>query len=134
MQIRLAEEKDLTFLSENDRHVKREELTEILRRKRITIAQEDDRPIGWLRWGLFWDAIPFMNMLYVLEGFRGKGTGRLLVEDWENRMRIAGYDNVMTSTLSDEQAQHFYRKLHFTDCGVLLMQGEAAELIFCRKL
>ena len=40
----------------------------------------EGRNLGWLRWNLFWDEIPFMNMLYVLEHSRGVGLGRALVE------------------------------------------------------
>jgi ribosomal protein S18 acetylase RimI-like enzyme len=36
---------------------------------------------------------------------------------WEADMRRRGYDLVMTSTQSDEEAQHFYRKLGYRDCG-----------------
>ena len=39
-------------------------------------------------------------------------------------------DRVMTSTRSDEEAQHFYRGLGYTDCGALLLPGEPLELFF----
>ena len=50
-------------------------------------------------------------MLYLDENYRNKGIGRELVGFWETEMKIKGYELVMTSTLSNEQAQHFYRKL-----------------------
>jgi len=37
----------------------------VVQRGRILIAEDNGNPIGWLRWGLFWDEIPFMNMLGV---------------------------------------------------------------------
>jgi len=36
-------------------------------------------------------------------------------------MKLLGYVAVMTSTNSDEQAQHFYRKLGYKDCGCLIL-------------
>ena len=36
-------------------------------------------------------------------------------------MHTQGYDLVLTSTQSDEKAQHFYRKLGYRDCGGLGM-------------
>jgi hypothetical protein len=47
-------------------------------------------------------------------------------------MRQAGHTQVLTSTLADESAQHFYRRLGYVDCGGLLLPGEATE-IFLRK-
>ena len=36
---------------------------------------------------------------------------------WEQDMRGSGFEMVLTSTRVDEEAQHFYRKLGYTDCG-----------------
>ncbi|MBO4746850.1 MAG: hypothetical protein J5607_02140 [Clostridiales bacterium] len=36
---------------------------------------------------------------------------------WEYDMRNQGYEMVMTSTQEDEEAQHFYRKIGYKDCG-----------------
>ena len=49
-------------------------------------------------------------------------------------MLALGYESVMTSTLSNEQAQFFYRRLGYTDCGSLLLPGEALEIIFRKNL
>jgi len=47
----------------------------------------------------------------------------------------SGNDLVLTSTLSNEQAQHFYRKLGYKDCGCLLLESEPSlEIILCKKL
>ena len=59
---------------------------------------------------LFWDEIPFMNVLYLLEEYRGKGYGKQLVDYCEKEMLKNNYQKVLTSTLSNEQAQFFYRK------------------------
>lgn len=96
---------------------------------RVLVAEAAEGILGWLRWGLFWDEIPFMNMLFVLEPARGGGLGGLLVDDWEAREKADGHDAVLTSTQSDETAQHFYRRRGYVDAGVLLLPGKPAELI-----
>ena len=48
--------------------------------------------IGWLRFNLFWDNIPFMNMLYFLEDYREKGYGSQLASFWEQEMKKSKYD------------------------------------------
>jgi len=67
------------------------------------------------RSGCFWDEIPFMNLLWVQEEWRGRGFGARLVAFWEDELRKAGYAEVMTSTLSSERAQRLYRRLGYDD-------------------
>lgn len=132
LNIRPAKTDDYSFLKDHDKHISTEEIKSLIGQKRIILAEKDNKIIGWLRWGLFWDNILFMNMLYLLDGYCGQGNGRKLVEFWEQQMRQDGYPFIMTSTLSDEQAQHFYRKLGYVDSGSLLLPGEALEIIFTK--
>lgn len=134
MKIRSAEMKDIDFLSEYDKHVRKEELRTGIALERILVAEEEGKPVGWLRWNLFWDNTPFMNMLYLLEGYRNRGYGKALVSCWEKKMEEAGFGTVMTSTLSNEEAQHFYRRLRYVDSGALLLPGEPLEIIFTKQL
>ena len=94
----------------------------------------DDTFIGWLRFNLFWDNIPFMNMLYLLENYRKKGYGSQLVNFWENEMFKNKYKMVLTSTQSNEQAQFFYRKIRYVDCGSLLLPDEPLEIFLLKNL
>ena len=132
--IRYAEETDIEILSKYDKHISKEELKNSIRLKHILVLFVDEMFVCWLRYNLFWDNTPFMNMLYVLEGLRGKGYGKELVTFWENEMRRKGYDRVLTSTLSNEQAQFFYKKLGYTDAGSLLLPDEPLEIIFLKNL
>ncbi|HID0882721.1 TPA: GNAT family N-acetyltransferase [Clostridium botulinum] len=95
---------------------------------------QDNKIIGWLRYSYFWDNTPFMNMLYINENYRNKGIGKKLVEFWETEMKSKGYELVMTSTLSNEQAQHFYRKLRYKDAGSLLLDDEPLEITFTKSI
>ena len=132
--IRYAEKTDIPLLSERDKHISREELENSVFLKRILVLFVDEIFVGWLRYNLFWDNIPFMNMLYVMESARGKGFGKELVAFWENEMRMKGHDRVLTSTLSNEQAQFLYRKLGYTDIGSLLLPDEPLEIIFLKEI
>lgn len=49
-------------------------------------------------------------------------------------MREEGYPLVMTSTQSNETAQHFYRKLGYADAGSLLLRDELLEIIFTKEI
>lgn len=132
--IRFAEKKDLNALAALDEHVSPDELKRIIECRRVLIAESNETIVGWLRFGLFWDNLPFMNMLYVIDKERGKGCGTALCDFWENEMRGCCFDLVLTSTLSNEQAQHFYRKRGYKDCGSLILPQEPLEIILMKEL
>lgn len=134
MDIRTATICDMEFLMTNDSHISETELMLLIQHSRILIAEINEKAIGWLRWNLFWDNTPFMNLLYFLEDYRGVGYGKKLVLEWENILKLRGYSLVLTSSLSNESAQHFYRKLDYKDCGSLLLENEDLEIIFSKKL
>ena len=132
--IRYATENDFELLCKYDKHICETELRNCIRAKRILIMFHDDTFIGWLRFNLFWDNIPFMNMLYLLENYRKKGYGSQLVNFWENEMFKNKYKMVLTSTQSNEQAQFFYRKIRYVDCGSLLLPDEPLEIFLLKNL
>lgn len=134
MEIRYAETSDIEMISEYDGHISEDELKNAIAMKRIILLFIDGEFEGWLRFNLFWDNIPFMNMLYISEEQRGKGYGRKLVEFWEQEMAKQGYGFVLTSTQSDEEAQFFYRKLGYSDRGALVLPKEPLEIIFYKKM
>lgn len=134
LKIRLAEECDFEILSRNDKHVSAEMLKKKISDKNILIAEKNGEFAGWLRYNLFWDEMPFMNMLFVIEKFRGTGIGRELVRNWEKMMSEQGYKFLLTSTQADEYAQHFYRKLGYSDLGGFLPFGEEYEIILGKRL
>ena len=135
MEIRYAKAGDLEMIAEYDTHISKAEMENAIARKRIILLFIDGKYEGWLRFNLFWDNIPFMNLLFIIsEDQRGKGYGRKLVAFWEHEMAEQGYKFVMTSTQSDEEAQFFYRKLGYTDRGSLILPDEPVEIIFYKNL
>jgi GNAT superfamily N-acetyltransferase len=134
MNINTASEQDFDALRALDHHISAAMLAEKIAHREILVAKIGPELVAWLRFGYFWDNIPFMNLLFVLEKHRGQDIGRQLVLHWENAMQTQGFDQVFTSTLADESAQHFYRKLGYRDCGSLFLPGEAAEIILRKPL
>lgn len=134
MNIRLAKSTDVDLLAQYDKHISREEMNDIIQRDRIYIAEDDGQFAGWLRYNLFWDNIPFMNLLYVLEKYRGKGLGKELVMFWERRMNQQGYQTLMTSSQADEYAQHFYFRLGYEAVGGFRLDGSPFEVIFSKSI
>lgn len=108
---------DKEFWFSLDAHLSEEEFEAKIGDKRGYVLFEDGTPIALMRYNLFWDNTPFCTMLYVRDDHQCRGFGRQLIEHWENEMKSKGFGMVMTSTQVDEQAQHFYRKLGYKDCG-----------------
>ncbi|HEX3930585.1 MAG TPA: GNAT family N-acetyltransferase [Nocardioides sp.] len=131
---RVADTSDLAFLAGADTHLTPERLADLVAVGRVLVGVVDGDVVGFLRWGLFWDLVPFMNLLWVLPERRGTGVGTALVDAWEGAQHAAGHDLVLTSTMSHERSQHLYRRLGYVDSGALLLPGEPAELILRKSL
>lgn len=134
MKIRYAKDMDMELFIEHEKHISKEEVRNAIQRHRIYLAEENSRFVGWLRYNLFWDSIPFMNLLYILDQERGKGFGRQLVAFWEKDMLRQGYETLLTSTQSNEYAQHFYFRLGYQAIGGFRLEGECYEVIFSKNL
>jgi len=129
-----ATQNQFKWLKERDRHISETTLKKKVSDKEIIIAKSENKILGWLRFGFFWDSIPFMNMLFIDEAHRSKGIGKKFVQFWESEMKKRKYKIVMTSSQSNEEAQHFYRKLGYADAGSLTLPKEPLEVIFMKKV
>ncbi len=137
--IRYAAMEDCAFwYSQKEQHMSKSEFELKVRDKRCYILSSDDRPVGIMRYNLFWDCIPFLTLIYIEEGFRQKGIGREALRFWESEMRCMGYKMAMISTQADEEGQHFYRKLGYKDAGCLLLDippyAQPTELFMVKPL
>ena len=128
--IKYADDKDFLWIIEHDRHISENILKNKINNNEVYMVKYKGITIGWLRYNLFWDHTPFMNMIYFLEEYRRKGIGKILINYWENEMKKNGYKSVLTSTNSDEEAQHFYRKMGYTEIGALKWFDEPLEIMF----
>lgn len=137
-EIRYVQSADKESWYRLDRHLPEEEFEGKVRDKRGYVLLEKGKVAGLLRYNLFWDSIPFCTMLYIDSDCRSQGLGKALMAHWEADMKRQGYGMVLTSTQADEDAQHFYRKLGYQDCGGLILNipgyQQPTELFFLRKL
>ncbi len=119
--IRYVREEDREFWFRLDRHLPEEEFEKKVRDKMGYVLLEDGVPAALLRYNLFWDNTPFCTLLFVDWKYRRQGYGKQIMEFWERDMKSRGYGMLMTSTQTDEEAQHFYRKLGYQDAGGLVV-------------
>lgn len=130
--IRYATQEDKSFWFTLDRHITEAIFDLKIRDKQGYVICDGDSPIGVLRYNLFWDNTPFVNLIKLHESYYGKGFGTQAMKHWENEMQRLGHKLVMTSTQANEQAQNFYRKLGYVDSGCLLLYKEPAEIFLVK--
>ncbi|MBM6995243.1 GNAT family N-acetyltransferase [Paenibacillus sp. DXFW5] len=134
MNIEFATEADIDYISERDKHLARTLIPTKIMAGEIYILRDSNQAIGWMRFNYFWDNTPFMNLIWIDEPYRGQGLGKDVVLHWEEQMKERGFQVVMTSTQSNEEAQHFYRKLGYVDVGCLLQEKDPLEILLSKKL
>lgn len=134
MNIRRAEKSDVEILLEYDKHISKEEMESVLSFGRVSVAENSGTFIGWLRRNLFWDNTPFLNRMFLFYKYRNSGCGKEMLSHWEQQMKAEGHALVMTSSLANEEAQHFYGKSGYIDSGALLLSGEPLEIIFVKRI
>ena len=144
MRIETAKPNDIPKIQNLDRHIPSARLLECVDNARVLImrdcsntdCKELEAPIaGVLRYSLFWQTIPFLELLYVDEKYRRQGVGAGLMDFWENAMRSLKYKYVLTSTQADEDAWRFYEKLKYSKVGSFLPpEQEAEEWIYLKSL
>ena len=84
---------------------------------------------------LFWQTIPFLDLLYIDEPNRNRGFGTQMMHEWESLMETRGYKYVMTSTQADEDAWKFYEKLGYHKVGRFFPpEQEAEEWMYVKDL
>ncbi len=138
IELHTAGASDFDILKQYDRHISDAALLSAAEQGRCFIITADGKPVGTMRYSLFWDSIPFLNLIYLDDSVRRCGIGRQAMEQWERYMKEAGHGMVMLSTQSDEDSQHFYRALGYRESGCLMLDvpgyEQPMEIIFVKAL
>ncbi|NKB56749.1 MAG: GNAT family N-acetyltransferase [Alphaproteobacteria bacterium] len=134
ISIRPADLTDIDFLKGLELAPNEAKLKEILQGGNIQIAVADHTSVGFLSFSILWGTLPFLEFIEIPVSLRGRKFGARSVRAWEQEMKSRGFDLVLTSTNADGDAQHFWRKMGYVDCGALTVRGKAAEIFFQRLL
>ncbi len=135
MEIRLAESKDQQKTLKFDNHIHHSRVEECIRNKWVYVLCDEKNIVGVLRYSLFWQSIPFLDLLYIDEAYRGKGYGRQMMARWESDIQAMEYKYGMLSTQEDETAKFFYEKLGYRRIGAFLPpEQDAEEIMYLKEL
>ena len=135
IETRYAEIVDYQWLIEHDDDVSNDTIKTKIERNEVLLVLENAKIVGWLRFNFFWDDIPFITHLWLLDGYRQKGIGTVLIKYWENEMKKNGHNVLLTSTQQTrEEAQHFYKRRGYVEIGGFNYFDEPYEILYIKKL
>ena len=135
MEIRLADGKDKKKVLKYDNHIHHNKVGECIYNQLVYVLCCGKEIVGVLRYSLFWQSIPFLDLLYIDEAYRGQGWGSRMMDQWEGIMKRMDYPYVMLSTQEDETAKFFYEKLGYRRIGAFLPpEQEADEIMYLKEL
>ena len=133
MMIRTAVPADLDGIRNYDRHIPLPRLEDCIRRRQVVVLEDNGKILGVLRWNLFWQSLPFLDLIYLDNSHRSQGWGTKMMARWEETMAKQGFRHVLLSTQEDETSKLFYEKLGYTLCGDFLPPDQAARELMYRK-
>lgn len=132
--LRAATEQDFSFLRAFSAGPDDETLRSQIREGRLRIIESAGEPVGFLKFYVIWEELPFLEVLMVREDRRRRGIGRDAVRAWEREMAARSFQQALISTQADETAQEFWRRIGYRDCGALTLPGKPAELFLFREI
>ena len=97
----------------------------------LSARDSKGRLVGGLAGQLYWNAL-YVELLWLKEGARQAGLGRLLMQEAERRARRARKELIFLNSYSF-QAPGFYRKLGFRSFGLIRDYPRGASRIFFVK-
>ena len=95
LEIRYVQLEDKEFWYNLDKHLPEQEFDSKVREERGYVLLDDNKPIGLLRYNLFWDNTPFCTMLFVDWNYQGKGYGKKLMELVKQLVQDPSYREVV---------------------------------------
>ena len=135
MTIRTAVPTDLGDIRKYDHHICVSRLAACIRGGFVDVLEDGGTIRGVLRWNLFWQSLPFLDLIYLDDSLRGQSWGTRMMARWEENMASQGYNHVLLSTQEDETSKFFYEKLGYRLCGDFLPPDqEARELMYRKEL
>jgi ribosomal protein S18 acetylase RimI-like enzyme len=126
--LRAATQRDFAFLRAFSTGPDDEKLRAQIRDGRLRIIETTGEPVGFIKFYILWEVLPFIEVIMVCEDRRRRGIGRDAVRSWEREMAARSFRQTLTSTQANETAQEFWRRIGYRECGSITLPGQPAEL------
>lgn len=138
--VRFATRDDLTFVSAKG-DLSPDLSPKIVQRKidwhEVLVAERSGEPIGYAYLEYLWSKIPYLALIWVIEGQRRSGAGRALLRFLEDFLHAHGHRFLYSSSQVDEpEPQAWHRHVGFVECGIIagLNPKGVGEVFFRKRL
>ena len=132
--LRVAQETDFDFFKMLSREPTEEQLWAQIRQGRLRVIESDEGAIGFIKFCVLWEFLPFMEVIIVRQDCRRRGLGTRAVRDWEREMANRSFRRTIISTQATETAQEFWLKIGYHECGSFTLPGQPTELFMYRDI
>jgi len=132
--IRAARASDFTFLRGFSTDPTDRQLEAQIQDGRLRIIESTEGQVGFIKFYVLWEILPFIEVIIVREECRRCGIGRRAVRAWEVEMAARSLSRAIVSTKANETAQEFWRRIGYRDCGSLALPGRPIELFMYRDI
>ncbi|MFZ2587177.1 MAG: GNAT family N-acetyltransferase [Alphaproteobacteria bacterium] len=83
---------------------------------------ENDHPIGFLIYSIWWGNCPFIELIKVVEDMRGMGIGSQLLDVAKAEIKAKGFEMLIASSeMTNMLGQKFHEKLGFKKLNSLVL-------------
>ena len=132
--LRAAQDTDFAFLRDFSSEPRDDRLRAQIQDGRLRIIESAEGPIGFIKFYVLWEVLPFIEVIMIRNDCRGRGIGRAAVRAWEAEMSARAFQRAIISTQADETSQDFWRRVGYQDCGTLELPGRPVELFMYRDI
>ena len=132
--LRTAQDTDLAFLRDFSSESCDEHLRAQIRDGRLRIIESSEGSVGFIKFYVLWEVLPFIEVVIIRNDCRGRGIGRAAIRAWEEEMSARSFKRAVISTQADETAQYFWRRVGYQECGSLALPGRPVELFMYRDI
>jgi ribosomal protein S18 acetylase RimI-like enzyme len=132
--IRAARESDFAFLRGFSADPSDGQLRAQIYDDRLRIIESSDGQVGFIKFYVLWEILPFIEVIIVRKDYRRRGIGRQAIRAWEEEMAARSFPRAIISTQADETAQDFWRRVGYRDCGSLALPDRPVELFMYRDI
>ncbi|MFX1481626.1 MAG: GNAT family N-acetyltransferase [Promethearchaeota archaeon] len=135
--VRFGGPEDLEWCVVEDDYVTEQVIRHKIVQNEIIVAELDGQPIGYLRLEYLWSNIPYIAMIFVLDGYRNEGIGLKILAFLEDYLRSRGHNQLLSSSQANEsEPQAWHRSVGFSECGIIsgINEDGIGEIFFRKDL
>jgi len=99
----------------------------------VSVFVCDETIVGLCRWTFLWTTVPFLELIVIAPGFRGRDGSRKLLHHLCDHLKSIGHVALLSSSQTDEpEAQEWHRHMGFMSNGVIenIADDNIGELVF----